>query len=474
MTIRQIVSEIDQLLQGRFPELGKSMNAPASEVEIKAFEEKIGWSLPEDLREFYRIHNGESEEVGFFFGLPFLSLTGAAFEWEAWASIADEGESGLDTNVSSVPDQHIKENYANRNYIPISKDFGGNNLGVDLDPGPLGKRGQVINFGRDEEMRFVIAESLTEFLEFILAQLKAKNFKIVRIDEDIHWYLSEPANEHFLATLQQLDLPMGKAAAGLNSGKKDFKSWFETLDDIWKKVIENQVHGKPSFESIEKTRRLLLFDKGITDESLRTIVNFTGLKEAILTGNPISNITPLFELENLKKLYLASTYVKNVDQIKKLEALRQLSLYHVKLDSLAGISEMKKLKDLGLSNTGLKSLEEVSLVQSLSVLNISNNRFESFEPLGKLKNLTDLDISTTNLESISFMSDLNKLKSLTLYEVSVSDFTPLLGLEKLMYLTTSFSDFQKISAMFDRKLSFAICGEMTEKEDQIYSDYQLG
>ncbi|MFJ9499072.1 SMI1/KNR4 family protein [Brevibacillus centrosporus] len=53
----------------------------------------------------------------------------------------------------------------NRYWLPISKDWGGNHLGLDLDPDEQGRMGQVINFGRDEEVKYVVALSL-RFIRF--------------------------------------------------------------------------------------------------------------------------------------------------------------------------------------------------------------------------------------------------------------------------------------------------------------------
>nr|WP_305955588.1 SMI1/KNR4 family protein [Pseudomonas sp. R2-60-08W] len=47
----------------------------------------------------------------------------------------------------------------------VAYDYGGNHLGVDLDPGEYGVSGQVINFGSDEEEKFVLASSVGTFME---------------------------------------------------------------------------------------------------------------------------------------------------------------------------------------------------------------------------------------------------------------------------------------------------------------------
>ena len=44
------------------------------------------------------------------------------------------------------------------------------NVAIDFDPGPEGKIGQVINCGRDDEIRHVIADTFTGFLMFVARQ----------------------------------------------------------------------------------------------------------------------------------------------------------------------------------------------------------------------------------------------------------------------------------------------------------------
>ena len=77
---------------------------------------------------------------------------------------------GLDDNeefsdgMQSFPEGAIQLDYINRGWIPLSRDGGGNHIGVDLSPGPKGTKGQVINFGRDEREKCVLAASWGEFL----------------------------------------------------------------------------------------------------------------------------------------------------------------------------------------------------------------------------------------------------------------------------------------------------------------------
>jgi cell wall assembly regulator SMI1 len=64
-----------------------------------------------------------------------------------------------------LPKGAVKKLYANRGWVPFAGDQ--NYVAIDFDPGPKGKVGQIINAGRDDEIRHVIADTFGEFLEFV-------------------------------------------------------------------------------------------------------------------------------------------------------------------------------------------------------------------------------------------------------------------------------------------------------------------
>ena len=232
--IGNTLTAINALLANEYPELNASLNPPATEADISRLETTTGLTLPEDLKQLYRLHNGESGHAGLFFGLPFISIDEALAEWTVWENLAGSTAS-LDTSIISVPANHIKEQYINTRYLPISKDYGGNNIGIDLDPGPDGISGQVINFGRDEDTRFVIAPSLAGFMEFILHHVKNGNytFEINGDEEDNeprNFLMKEPANSHFLDTLKSLQLPFGNETPAAAANNEDYDAWFAALD----------------------------------------------------------------------------------------------------------------------------------------------------------------------------------------------------------------------------------------------------
>ena len=69
--------------------------------------------------------------------------------------------------LRSHPAGAIKLRYFNHGWLPIWEDGGGNFVGLDLDPGPSGRYGQVISYGRDIHDMAVLADSLWDFLRVI-------------------------------------------------------------------------------------------------------------------------------------------------------------------------------------------------------------------------------------------------------------------------------------------------------------------
>ena len=63
----------------------------------------------------------------------------------------------------------------------MARDWGGNNLAVDLSPGPVGKWGQIIIFGRDYDCKYVVARSWAAFLATVADDMSGEK---VFVDEE--------------------------------------------------------------------------------------------------------------------------------------------------------------------------------------------------------------------------------------------------------------------------------------------------
>lgn len=167
-------------LIGRLPFLRETLNPGVSAADIAAAEQAIGVSFPESLKALYLDSNGDSEEAacGMIMGFHFLTLEQVVSECQHWSGMAQDKDLNDAGSFSSKPEGCIKCRYADPKWIPICADGGGNFLGVDLDPDVNGKSGQVINFGRDEHEKAVLAEDLDSFFERLVRIINSPDFFI--------------------------------------------------------------------------------------------------------------------------------------------------------------------------------------------------------------------------------------------------------------------------------------------------------
>ena len=200
-----------------FPPLLERLNPPASEAAIDTAQAACGVVFPNDLRTLYRRADGDAEgEPCFFFGLQFLPLDRLVEEWRCWERVLtdDPGINDLIGFQTSTPPDAIAERYVDRGRIPFAYDWGGNHLGVDLNPGPAGSVGQIINFGRDESDKFVIAPSLGEFMHWYADNLEEGNVVVPSVGDPSTWdqfVIADPENDHFLDAVRAMG-QQGKAA----------------------------------------------------------------------------------------------------------------------------------------------------------------------------------------------------------------------------------------------------------------------
>ena len=85
---------------------------------------------------------------------------------------------------SSYPAGAIKIKYTNTKWIPLFADNSANYIGLDFDPDGNGHYGQIINFGRDEHYKFVIAKDLTSFLDFVIEKIQSGQCDNAIVEEE--------------------------------------------------------------------------------------------------------------------------------------------------------------------------------------------------------------------------------------------------------------------------------------------------
>lgn len=209
--VEEEFARIRSWAEANFPALLEGLNPGLTDEELEAASEI---AASEQLKQLYRLANGEkSEGIGFFFGMRFMPIDELARAAQTWRDVArsdpELAESG--EFQSSDPEGAITATYINAGWIAFADDFGGNHLSVDTAPGPAGTTGQVINSGRDEERKRVIAGSLASFFGWMADALEQGNCSITATGDDdmpYEFHLAEPPNSHFLDAVQKMNLPV--------------------------------------------------------------------------------------------------------------------------------------------------------------------------------------------------------------------------------------------------------------------------
>ncbi|KAL2760810.1 hypothetical protein ACRALDRAFT_2024713 [Sodiomyces alcalophilus JCM 7366] len=218
--------KIDEWAEEHYPELYDQLCEGATHNDLNELEHMLDCTLPQDVRDSLMIHDGQERwgtPTGIIFGSMLLDCEELVQEWETWrkvnqqylldtagpvpaapprppggssqasSSTAPPGPKGpnnpawrqdLLSRQDSVPPGAIQKTYAHPGWIPLVRDWGGNNLAVDLAPGPKGKWGQIILFGRDYDTKYVVARSWAHFLAIVADDLNSGK-----------WFVDEETNE---------------------------------------------------------------------------------------------------------------------------------------------------------------------------------------------------------------------------------------------------------------------------------------
>lgn len=205
--------KIDRWAEKNYTELWDQLGEGCTLNDINELEHELNMSLPQDVRDSLAIHDGQERggrPTGIIFGCMLLDCEEIVQEWKNWQVVNEEylsgarrpsySSKGLSNGTSSSsqpsnrlwrqelldrqesqPPNAIQKAYAHPSWIALARDWGGNNIAIDLAPGPMGQWGQVILFGRDYDCKYVIARSWAHFLATVADDLATEK---VFVDED--------------------------------------------------------------------------------------------------------------------------------------------------------------------------------------------------------------------------------------------------------------------------------------------------
>ena len=203
--------KIDRWAEENYTELWDQLSEGATQNDVNELEHELDCTLPAEVRDSLQVHDGQERggrPTGIIFGCMLLDCEEIVQEWKNWKVVNEEyltnpatqrtsqppkafaGSSSsapvshqatnplwrqeLIDKQDSQPPRAIQKAYAHPSWIPLARDWGGNNLAVDLAPGPTGKWGQVIIFGRDFDCKYVVSRSWAAFLATVSDDLRSE------------------------------------------------------------------------------------------------------------------------------------------------------------------------------------------------------------------------------------------------------------------------------------------------------------
>jgi cell wall assembly regulator SMI1 len=211
MNVRDSWDVIHSWLDKNQPSLKAKFQAPARKKDLAHLEKVTGFVLPDDFKASYLIHNGSDSMSGPIIGLPLMSLAEIERGWKTWADLANDEDllAALNDDFSSSPTGFVQPVYAHRGWLPFAGD-GQNNVALDYAPGPKGTIGQVINCGRDDEIRYRIAPNFTDFMAFVATQFQKGHVQVRPEDPDWLCIKGQSEQRDFLTSLNSLLKPKRK------------------------------------------------------------------------------------------------------------------------------------------------------------------------------------------------------------------------------------------------------------------------
>lgn len=311
---------------------------PATEEEVAELEEDLGYSLPPDLRALYGICNGDNWEDGLFDGHPWFSIdaindTAAGGGVEEWTDVALSWEYEPHRTLirDSDPAGAVKRSIMRPGWIPFADSTGGDFLAVDMDPGPMGRPGQVIMIGTHYSSGpLYIADSVTSLLQRLIEAL-----------DDATYERDDLSYEADLPTWHEVEAAACEYASGTVSHTarplvQEFRA--SDVDDLAFVRSAPNLHGLRVETSAE-------------------------LDLSPLNGLPLETLElegPSFDLEVLRGH----------------DELRTLTLISTRPVDLAPLEALPRLWALDISGADVESIETIATLEGLQYLAVRGDQWE--------------------------------------------------------------------------------------------------
>lgn len=170
----------------------------------------------------------------------------------------------------------------------------------------------------------------------------------------------------------------------------------------------------------------------IGDEDLALLAQCTNLRVLVLDYQQVSDLSPLAELP-LEYLSLTGNLVSDLRPLSELNGLQMLDLGENPVRSVEALSGLTELQQLTLEATGIRSVDSLQ-GSNIRFLNVRSTEVADLSPLESCPNLARLIVGEMPDGAAQTLSGLTGLEELRLYATQEVDLSHFAGLQKLRNL----------------------------------------
>jgi cell wall assembly regulator SMI1 len=299
---------IDLWAAENYEELRDNLCEGATSNDVNDLEHQLDCTLPIEVRESLQAHDGQEHggrPTGIIFGCMLLDCEEIYEEWKNWRLVNEQYLAGrpddfqtpqipvkafagpssststviptaspqtnnplwrdeLQEKQQSQPPNAVQRAYAHPAWIPLARDWGGNLIAVDLAPGPAGKWGQIIIFGRDYDTKFVIARSWASFLATVADDLSSGDKVIIEEESgDLKFKCFKDVDPPYLEILRwRCDQKYGRRPSSIGPKKRGSGLRINANVGGFGSMSEGSPYGSPTSAASERGRSPQRFGGG--------------------------------------------------------------------------------------------------------------------------------------------------------------------------------------------------------------------
>lgn len=391
-------NKLIEILEKYEPDVKEYLNHPGNPDMVKQIEEYAGMKLPEEFVELYMQYNGENTDsyLGAVLGLTLMNAEDILEEMKILRE--DDFSDMKSIGGDAISEEHMSE----RMVIPFAFDNSRCYFAIDMTPGPDGKKGQIITLDFDYNNCYLVADSMSEFYEFVEKMLKEGKCSVVT-EEEKHF---EFESGHIFNKLDDL-----------------FLSLNQNNMVLLPKVYWQKKYGKESVEEAVlqkeiKARALGRNDDQDTEElptiSLEPVRYMNNLKELYIYDYKIEDFDVIATAKNLQKIGIGNCEF-DIDKLEILATLPKLKRVYLRdmkqVKSIKFLERSSSIKSLDLCRMTSLAIKELPNSTKIEEIEIEDMGFEDFGFLTRYKNLKQIKIKEQKINNLDFLYEMKKLVS---------------------------------------------------------------